>query len=56
MTKSFPVGGKTGYFGKAGAAAGALIRSKGDSKDIARGALAGAAIGGAGGYIYDRTN
>tara|TARA_B100001179_G_scaffold6799_1_gene4759 strand:- start:2321 stop:2548 length:228 start_codon:yes stop_codon:yes gene_type:complete len=37
----------------AGAAAGALIRSKGDSKDIARGALAGAAIGGAGGYILD---
>ena len=28
----------------AGAAAGALIKSKGDSKDIARGALAGAAI------------
>jgi hypothetical protein len=39
----------------AGAAAGALIRSKGDSKDIARGALAGAALGGAGGYIYDQT-
>jgi|TARA_R110000737_G_scaffold342102_1_gene366565 osmotically inducible lipoprotein OsmB len=37
----------------AGAAAGALIRSKGDSKDIARGALAGAAIGGAGGYVLD---
>lgn len=40
----------------AGAAAGALIRSKGDSKDIARGALAGAALGGAGGYIYDQSN
>lgn len=39
----------------AGAAAGALIRSKGDSKDIARGALAGAALGGAGGYIYDKS-
>ncbi|WP_201508222.1 hypothetical protein [Psychrobacter proteolyticus] len=26
-----------------------LIKSKGDSKDIARGAVAGAAIGGAGG-------
>lgn len=39
----------------AGAAAGALIKSKGDSKDIARGAIAGAAIGGAGGYIYDQT-
>lgn len=38
----------------AGAAAGALIKSGGDSKDIARGALAGAAIGGAGGYIYDK--
>lgn len=37
----------------AGAVAGALIRSKGDSKDIARGALAGAALGGAGGYIID---
>ena len=32
----------------AGAAAGALIRSGGDSKDIARGALGGAAVGGAG--------
>ena len=40
----------------AGAAAGALIKSKGNSKDIARGALAGASIGGAGGYIYDRSN
>ncbi len=39
----------------AGAVAGALIKSKGDSKDIARGALGGAAIGGAGGYIYDKT-
>lgn len=39
----------------AGAVAGALIRSKGDSKDIARGALAGAAVGGAGGYIYDKS-
>ena len=38
----------------AGAVAGALIRSGGDSKDIARGALAGAAVGGAGGYIYDK--
>ncbi|HSP84758.1 MAG TPA: hypothetical protein VLN09_03305 [Psychrobacter sp.] len=39
----------------AGAAAGALITSKGDSKDIARGAIAGAVIGGTGGYIYDQT-
>ena len=39
----------------AGAAAGALIKSGGDSKDIARGALGGAALGGAGGYIYDKT-
>ena len=39
----------------AGAAAGALIKSGGDSKDIIRGALGGAAIGGAGGYIYDKT-
>ncbi len=39
----------------AGAVAGALIKSGGDSKDIARGALGGAAIGGAGGYIYDKT-
>ncbi len=39
----------------AGAVAGALIRSGGDSKDIARGALGGAALGGAGGYIYDKT-
>ena len=38
----------------AGAVAGALIRSGGDSKDIARGAIAGAAVGGAGGYIYDK--
>ncbi len=38
----------------AGAAAGALIKSGGDSKDIARGALGGAAIGGAGGYILDK--
>lgn len=37
----------------AGAAAGALIRSGGDSKDIARGALAGAAVGGAGAYILE---
>lgn len=37
----------------AGAAAGALIRSGGDSGDIARGALGGAALGGAGGYIID---
>ncbi len=47
---SNPVKGAT-----AGAAAGALIKSGGDSKDIARGALAGAALGGAGGYIYDKT-
>ena len=39
----------------AGAAAGALIRSGGDSKDIARGAIGGAAIGGAGAYILDQT-
>ncbi|MDN3398830.1 hypothetical protein QL919_08840 [Psychrobacter sp. APC 3426] len=39
----------------AGAAAGALIRSGGDSKDIARGALGGAAVGGAGAYILDQT-
>ncbi len=39
----------------AGAVAGALIKSGGDSKDIARGALGGAALGGAGGYIYDKT-
>lgn len=39
----------------AGAAAGALIRSDGDSKDIARGALGGAAVGGAGAYILDQT-
>ena len=38
----------------AGAAAGALIRSKGDSKDIARGALAGAALGGGAGYVIDQ--
>lgn len=37
----------------AGAAAGALIRSGGSSKDIARGAIAGAAVGGAGAYILD---
>ncbi|MGP9557164.1 hypothetical protein [Psychrobacter sp. AOP7-A1-24] len=39
----------------AGAAAGALIKSGGDSKDIARGALGGAAVGGAGAYILDQT-
>lgn len=39
----------------AGAAAGALIKSGGDSKDIARGALAGAAVGGAGAYILDNS-
>ena len=39
----------------AGAAAGALIRSGGDSKDIARGALGGAAIGGAGAYILNNS-
>lgn len=39
----------------AGAAAGALIKSGGDSKDIARGAIGGAAIGGAGAYILDQT-
>lgn len=38
----------------AGAAAGALIKSGGNSKDIVRGALGGAALGGAGGYIYDK--
>ncbi|PNK60683.1 glycine zipper domain-containing protein [Psychrobacter sp. FDAARGOS_221] len=38
----------------AGAAAGALIRSGGDSKDIARGAIAGAALGGAGGYALEK--
>lgn len=37
----------------AGAAAGALIKSGGNSKDIARGALGGAALGGAGAYILD---
>lgn len=37
----------------AGAAAGALIRSGGSSKDIARGAIAGAAVGGAGAYILE---
>lgn len=40
----------------AGAVAGALIESKGDSKDIATGTLAGAALGGAGGYVIDKTN
>lgn len=40
----------------AGAAAGALIKSGGNSEDIARGALAGAAVGGAGGYVIDHTN
>lgn len=39
----------------AGAAAGALIKSGSNSKGIARGALGGAALGGAGGYIYDKT-
>lgn len=39
----------------AGAVAGALIKSGGNSKDIARGALGGAAVGGAGGYILDQT-
>lgn len=39
----------------AGAAAGALIRSGGDSKDIARGALGGAAVGGAGAYILNNS-
>ena len=39
----------------AGAAAGALIRSGGDSKDIARGALGGAAIGGACAYILENS-
>ncbi|CAM3611639.1 MAG: osmotically inducible lipoprotein OsmB [Psychrobacter glaciei] len=39
----------------AGAAAGALIKSGGDSKDIARGALGGAAIGGAGAYILNNS-
>ncbi|MGP9492515.1 hypothetical protein [Psychrobacter sp. AOP7-B1-24] len=37
-----------------GAAAGAVVRSGGDSEDIARGALGGAAIGGAGAYILDQ--
>ncbi|WP_201541051.1 hypothetical protein [Psychrobacter faecalis] len=39
----------------AGAAAGALLKSGGNSKDIARGAIGGAAIGGAGAYILDQT-
>ena len=39
----------------AGAAAGALLESGGNSKDIARGALGGAAVGGAGAYILDQT-
>lgn len=39
----------------AGAAAGALLKSGGNSKDIARGALGGAALGGAGAYILDQT-
>lgn len=39
----------------AGAAAGALIKSGGNSKDIARGALGGAAIGGAGAYILENS-
>ena len=39
----------------AGAAAGALIRSGGNSKDIARGAIAGAAVGGAGAYILNNS-
>ena len=39
----------------AGAAAGALIKSRGDSKDIARGAIGGAAIGGAGAYILNNS-
>ncbi len=38
-----------------GAAAGAVLKSNGDSKDIARGALGGAAVGGAGAYILDQT-
>ncbi len=38
----------------AGAATGALIKSGGDSKDIARGAAVGAAVGGAGTYILNR--
>ena len=39
----------------AGAAAGALIKSGGDSKDIARGAIGGAALGGAGAYILNNS-
>ena len=39
----------------AGAAAGALLKSGGNSKDIARGAIGGAAVGGAGAYILDQT-
>ena len=39
----------------AGAAAGALIKSGGDSKDIARGAIGGAAVGGAGAYILNNS-
>ncbi len=39
----------------AGAVAGALIKSGGDSKDIARGALGGAAVGGAGAYILNNS-
>ena len=37
----------------AGAAAGALIKSGSDGKGIARGAITGAAVGGAGAYILD---
>ncbi len=39
----------------AGAAAGALIKSGSNSKGIARGAIGGAALGGAGAYILDQT-
>ena len=38
----------------AGATAGALVKSKGDSKDIARGAVVGAILGGGTGYVIDR--
>lgn len=39
----------------AGAAAGALIESKGNRKDIAKGAAVGAVLGGGTGYVIDNT-
>ena len=39
----------------AGAAAGALIESKGNRKDIAKGAAVGAVLGGGTGYVIDKT-